>query len=422
MGDMQYIGVLDGNNFFVSCERLFRPDLAGKPVVVLSSNDGCVVARSQEIKDMGITMGVPYFQVKDILQKARATSFSSHFALYRDISSRVFRVVKANVPLMEQYSIDEAFFTLEVATKEEAEAMMRTLKKTVEREVGIPVSIGLAATKTQAKYANKWAKKAGGVIVFDPSDWIIETESIQLSDIWGVGGRLSRRYREAGVTTVGELLLTPKARIETLFGIGGVRLQAELAGLVQFPVSNQTSVQKSILSSRSFKDATNSEALIKDSVAYHVRHAVSNLRTLGLKTSYLSVSISASRHGDFVLRGGTREVLLTEPTSDVSLILKAALQLVDRLFEVGVPYKKAGIMLGNFTPMAAVQPSLFGGVVEQKFSERILTTIDTLNSQFGRHTISLGRHSKEALWVSRREKISPAYTTNWSELPTVTAA
>ena len=110
---MQYIGVLDGNNFFVSCERLFRPDLAGKPVVVLSSNDGCVVARSQEIKDMGITMGVPYFQVKDILQKARATSFSSHFALYRDISSRVFRVVKANVPLMEQYSIDEAFFQID---------------------------------------------------------------------------------------------------------------------------------------------------------------------------------------------------------------------------------------------------------------------------------------------------------------------
>jgi DNA polymerase V len=418
---MKYIAVLDCNNFFVSCERLFRPDLVGKPVVVLSSNDGCVVARSQEIKDMGIVMGVPYFQVKDILTKAHTTSFSSHFALYRDISSRVFQVVKAHVPLMEQYSIDEAFFTLTETNKVDAEAAMRRLKATVDRMVGIPVSIGVSTTKTQAKHASKRAKKAGGVVVMDSSDWEETSVTIALADIWGVGGRLSRRYREAGIETVSDLILAPKARIETLFGISGVRLQAELSGRVQYPVTKGKTMQKSILSSRSFKSNVTSLAMIKDAVAYHVRHAVSNLRALGLEAGYLTVSLYPSRHGAYVLRGGTQEVVFTIPTKNTGEIMHEALQLVERLFEPGVPYKKAGIMLGRFTPTDSAQPTLFQATLEPKFSETVLATVDHLNAQFGRSTVTLGRQTKSPDWVARHDQVSPAYTTNWSELKVVKA-
>ncbi len=418
---MQYIAVLDCNNFFVSCERLFRPDLVGKPVVVLSSNDGCVVARSQEIKDMGITMGVPYFQVKDIMENAQATSFSSHFALYRDISSRVFSVVKSQVPKMEQYSIDEAFFIVNETTKAEAKAAMRSLKATVEQMVGIPVSIGVSATKTQAKHANKRAKKAGGVVIMDPVDWDETAGTIPLADIWGVGGRLSRRYREASIQTVSDLINAPKPRIETLFGVGGIRLQAELSGQVQYPVETGKTMQKSILSSRSFKANVTSLAMVKDAVAYHVRHAVSNLRALGLESGYMTVSLYPSRHGEYVLRGGTRDVVFTAPTSNTSVILHEALQLAERIFEAGVPYKKAGIMLGRFSPKAVAQPSLFGSVSEPQFSETVLRTVDGLNAQFGRSTITLGRQTKSSDWVSRHDQVSPAYTTNWSELKVVKA-
>jgi DNA polymerase V len=380
-----------------------------------------VVARSQEIKDMGIPMGVPYFQIKDTLTKAQTTSFSSHFALYRDISSRVFQVVKAHVPKMEQYSIDEAFFTLDETTKPEAEAAMRRLKATVERCVGIPVSIGVAATKTQAKYANRRAKKAGGVVVLDPQDWEVNTPSIPLADIWGVGGRLSRRYKEAGIVTVADLLVAPPARIATLFGIGGTRLQAELRGQVQFPVTTKKTTQKSILSSRSFKTTVTHEALVRDAVAYHVRHAVANLRTLGLVAGVLSVSLYPSRHGAYILRGGTKEVVFSVPTANTSLILHEAMALVSSLFEAGVPYKKAGIMLGQFTPMTVAQPALFATAEEAPLSEAVLQTVDALNLQFGRSTVTLGRQTKSPDWVARRDNVSPAYTTNWSELPIVSA-
>ena len=168
---MKYIGVIDGNNFFVSCERLFRPDLVGKPVIVLSSNDGCVVARSQEVKDIGVAMGVPVFQIKDIIKDKGIVTFSSNFTLYRDISQRVFSVVKELLPDKEQYSIDEAFFTLEATDVVEVTHKLKVIKHEIERRVGIPVSIGLAATKTQAKYASKLAKKTGGVVVIDGCSW-----------------------------------------------------------------------------------------------------------------------------------------------------------------------------------------------------------------------------------------------------------
>jgi DNA polymerase V len=412
---MQYIGVIDCNNFFVSCERLFRPDLVGRPVVVLSSNDGCVVARSQEVKDMGIVMGVPIFQIKDIIKDKGIVTFSSHFALYRDISSRVFTVVKTLLPSREIYSIDEAFFTIEADSKEVLEIELRRIKKEVERQVGIPVSLGVAATKTQAKYANRLAKKAGGVVVLDACDWDALVSSIPIQNIWGVGGKLERRYKEAGLYTVADLINAPKPRIETLFGIVGLRLQAELAGTAVYTVVSKHEPQKSIMSSRSFENKVTDLAIIKDAVAYHVRQVVADLRHLRLKTKHIAVTLGTSRHGDYLLRGGS---LLTEfetPNDDLVLLLKNAFALTEQLYEVGVPYKKAGVYIGNFSPATVTQQSLFMNVTEAH-TQPISALVDELNAQYGNDFVTIGMQTKDRKWQSKSEQKSPAYTTRWNEL------
>ena len=416
---MNYIGVIDCNNFFVSCERLFRPDLLRKPVLVLSSNDGCVVARSQEVKDMGITMGVPYFQIKDIVIKSRITCFSSHFTLYRDISARVFMVVRELLPQMEQYSIDEAFFSFTAASKTEAELALRSITQEVEARVGIPVSIGLAATKTQAKYANRLAKKAGGVSVLTAVDWSDLAPAIPLQSIWGVGGQMATRYRAASLLTVVDVMQCPAPRLNSLFGVVGARLQAELQGVSVYPVSQVRTLQKSTISSRSFRESTTNILVLKDAVAYHVRQAAADVRRMDMLACHLTVTLLPGRHGDFFMRGGTLALDLSEPTADSAILLTAAMRLVEQLYEGEVPYKKAGISLSKFIPVAYVQTSLFAPVAKK---DAVLSdAIDALNARYGHESVQLGRHTLIEQWQSRQENKSPAYTTNWSAVAMVKA-
>lgn len=412
----KWIGVLDCNNFFVSCERLFRPDLHGKPVVVLSSNDGCIVARSQEIKDMGIPMGVPYFQIKDILKKADATTFSSHFALYRDISRRVFAVMREELQTIEQYSIDEAFFVVE----KDPEQVARRVKAAVERQVGIPVSVGVAHSKTQAKYANTVAKKTGGVCVLDEQSWQSLTNNIPLSTLWGVGGRLEIQYKSHNLFTVADLLAADPARIAQIFGVGGVRLRQELQGRSVFHLHAKAEPQKSIMSSRSFKDTTDDKAVLADAVAYHVRHAVADLRSMGLQARAIRVSIQPSRHGDFVLRGGSFEAVLPIATDDTFVLLRAANDLLEHLFESGVPYKKAGITLTQITPASNEQVSLFEDMVKHR-TQSLMPLIDAINSKRGSEVVLFGSRLRTQSWQSRTDVRSPAYTTRWKDIAGVTA-
>lgn len=407
----KWIGVLDCNNFFVSCERLFRPDLVGKPVVVLSSNDGCVVARSQEIKDIGIVMGVPYFQIKDTLKNVGATTFSSHFALYRDISRRVFEVMREELDLVEQYSIDEAFFQIE----EQPEAVARRVKEAVERQVGIPVSVGIARTKTQAKYASKMAKTSGGVCVLDESSWQALEPSISLSQIWGVGGKMELQYKRHNLITVADLVSADAGRIAQIFGVGGARLQQELSGVSVLKLGVKAAPQKSIISSRSFRDTTDNFEVLADAVAYHLRHAVADLRAMGMKTSVLRVSIGASRHGDFLLRGGTKEAVLTAPSNDSIELLQVANDLLFELYEEGVPYKKAGVGLAGLVSAAGNQATLFPSKLSDD-AGALMSMVDILNNQTGREVILLGSRLRSKEWQSREDVRSPAYTTRWSEV------
>ena len=410
------IGLLDCNNFFVSCERLFRPELKDRPVVVLSSNDGCVVARSKEIKDMGVPMGVPYFQIKDTLKKVDAVTFSSHFALYRDISRRVFSVMKDELGLVEQYSIDEAFFVV----KEDPERLVQELKEVVERRVGIPVSIGVARTKTQAKYANSLAKKGNGIYVLNDTDWSERMVTVKLSEIWGVGGKTELAFKRHGLETVRDLLSSDKATITKVFGVSGVRLQQELAGNPVYVVSKKTEPQQSVLSSRSFSEATTNIAVLHDSIAYHVRHVTANMRAMNMSANRIRVSIMPSRHSDFVLRGGSKEAVLTAPTNDSMILLKVASQLLEELFEADVPYKKAGVTLLGLCESEIGQETLFN--YEKKEENTVLMSVlDSLNKKIKKESVVIGSRLLNSAWQSKSEVRSPAYTTKWSDVAVVKA-
>ena len=411
-----WIGLLDCNNFFVSCERLFRPDLKVRPVVVLSSNDGCIVARSKEIKDKGIPMGVPYFQVKDTLKDIDAVSFSSHFALYRDISRRVFEVMRRELDAVEQYSIDEAFFSMK-GSEEQVRGLITHLKDTVEREVGIPVSIGVATSKTTAKYASSVAKKTGGLFVLTSPEHQAALRAAKLSDIWGIGLRTALSYKKHGLITVGDMLSQERRQVTNLFGVHGERLWLELQGIPAVGATRH-STQQSILSSRSFKGTSSDIAVLKDAVAYHVRHAAEDLRSMNLKTSSIQVMLGTSRHGDYFMQGGFEVALLETPTSDSFVLLKAADQLVERLFKPDVPYKKAGILLQHFSPAAHTQLTMFDDKKEDKTSV-LMSVMDALNKQGGGNVLLLGSHLKTGAWEASRESRSPAYTTSWNDIAKV---
>lgn len=411
--------MLDCNNFFVSCERLFRPDLKGKPVVVLSSNDGCVVARSQEIKDKGIPMGVPYFQIKDIIKDISATTFSSHFALYRDVSRRVFEVMRKEIDTIEQYSVDEAFFTM-TGSLEEVNGNTRSLKDRVELEVGVPVSVGVSLSKTQAKYASSVAKKAGGMYVMTQSEWFERTPTIPLFSIWGIGQRSAEAYRKHGIETVADLLKLERRQALGLFGVVGERLWLELKGVPSGALSKRREHQKSILNSRSFKGTTSDLAVLKDAVASHVREAAEDLRSMDLKAGCIQVSLGTSRHGDFILQGGSKHTVFGEPTDDTFLFLKTTMNLVDEIYRTDVPYKKAGVLLTDFTPKTVQQLSIFDKKVETKTAS-LMPVIDALNRVVGRDSIVLGSRLQTNKWQSSTQSKSPAYTTDWSEIKTVKA-
>jgi DNA polymerase V len=412
---MTWIGVLDCNNFFVSCERLFRPDLRRVPVVVLSSNDGCIVARSQEIKDNGVPMGVPYFQVKDTLQQMGAVIFSSHFALYRDISRRVMAVIREEVALVEQYSIDEAFFVF----PDEPQRRAAALKARVEQVVGIPVSIGVAASKTQAKFVNDRAKKTTGCEVWSPERWQQEALAAPIGSVWGVGGRLSLRYQQQGWTMIGDVITADSVRLRRYFGVGGLRLQAELAGTAVDLVTARLAAQKSVMSSRSFARATTDRLVIEDALAYHVRAVAADLRAMGQGTGQICVSIRPSRYGAYALRGGTASATLPVPTADTGTLLRIASDLLTTLYDPEVPYQKAGFLAVDVQPLAGLTGNLFttAGTSVTALDQ----VIDGLNARFGQQAVSRGTRLRTAVWQAKADQLSPAYTTQWDALRVVRA-
>ena len=419
---MRLIGLLDCNNFFVSCERLFRPDLEHRPVIVLSGNDGCVVARSNEVKDLGVPMGVPYFQVRELLQKAQVTIFSSNFTLYRDISRRVMCSLSAVVDTIEPYSIDEAFFELEVANVVQATAVLTRIKTKIEQTVGVPVSVGAGMSKTIAKLASEKEKRGCGVCVLTGQTWVRERPLISLSSVWGVGGSLSRKFREQGLYTIGDLVTADRERVAALFGVVGCRLYDELSQTPVHQVAREhTSTQKSIMSTRSFRVASNDKRVVRDALAHHVQHVAAELRALNLTCQSIQVIAQPSRHGDWVLEAGRAESMLPTPTNDTRELLQQTEFLLETFFNPEVPYKKAGVVVGQLRSLTMKQPGLFEESKKTEDDRSVMQVFDEINNKYGYKVMSIGQSAAAASWKPARDYISPRYTTNWNELVSVRA-
>lgn len=406
------IGLIDCNNFYVSCERIFRPDLKDKPVVVLSNNDGCAISRSQEAKALGIKMGDPYFKFRDMGKEKGLHIFSSNFSLYGDISHRVMDTIKEYCPRTEVYSVDESF--IDASNIEDLDSFGRDLRQILLKWVGIPTCIGFGPTKTLAKIANQMAKKHPsfqGIYVLHNPDPILK--SLPVSEIWGIGRRLGLRLNTVGIETALDLKKADPQWIRSLTSSLVERTIYELNGISYFPLETTPSLKKSIMVSRSFKEAITESSSLSGIVTSFALRASEKLRNQSGKCKKVTVYIRTNPFSKSDFYGNCAEFTFPQAVSDTANILKGVKQCLKQIFKSGYGYKKAGVCLSNIVPEQGHQKGLF----DQDFSkqEKLSQLMDGLNHRFGSGTLSVAS-SSPLLTVGNRRFQSPKYTTHWSEV------
>ncbi len=428
-------GLMDCNNFFVSCERVFRPDLDGKPVVVLSNNDGCVVSRSNEAKEMGIPMVLPFFQLKDHDPMGKVTAFSSNYALYADLSKRVMSILADLVGDTMPYSIDECFFTIDME-HDKALELAATIPAKVKKWTGIPVSVGLAPTKTLAKMACRFAKKYRGYKGFcsiDNEEKLRKAARlVSLNDVWGIGRRSIKTLNKAGLYTVADFCESSEDQIDKLMGINGVRTWKELRG--EDSVKSETAMEskKSICTSRSFAEMLTDIEDIRPMVANFASMCASKLRSQHSVANIVGVYVATNAfRNDMDQYSNICNVTLAEASASQIDIVRAAMQGLNAVYRKGMAYKKAGVVLSGISSSQSVQMSLFNQDEEKnnEKKERLSKLIDKINGTAGMNTVHLasqmphseGETSKNKggdvfLNNLRREHISPKYTTEWTDI------
>lgn len=428
--------LIDCNSFYANCEKLFRPDLKDKPVVVLSNNDGCVIARSPEAKLLGIKMGVPYFQVKDFCLKNNITVFSSNYALYADMSQRVMNTLETLCPTVEVYSIDEAFLYLAdyPVAMNDLNAYGNKLKAIVEMHTGIPVGVGIGSTKTMAKLANHAAKKypaTKGVCVLENIRWIRRIMQItDVGELWGVGRRYKLRLNEMGIHTVYQLAICESGKIRQHFGVVLERTCLELNGQSCIGIES-IAPKKQIISSRSFSERITDQQALSESICSHVAKAASKLRKQDSVCAYITVFAKSSPHhqkSPYVSISGDYQFVT--PTADTRVMVTAARQVLKVIYREDVRYAKAGVMLLDICQHDEVQLDLFAeskaAVEDKKKSTEVTAIMDALNQKYGQNSYqqaavfiaSEGIKDKQS-WQMSRDMLSPCYTTNINQLPKV---
>lgn len=419
--------LIDSNNFFVSCERVFRPDLAGKPVVVLSSNDGCAVARSNEAKALGIPMGAPAFKYRQLFQRHQVVQFSANFDLYGDFSRRITSILTSITPKIEVYSVDESFLDLSELPIQDYTAWGKAVRAHILQWTGIPVSIGIAPTKTLAKLGSDRAKKLpelGGVL--DLSTITTKTvggnhhiEQFPIEDLWGVGRRLAPRLRAEGVATAGQLSRLAPRRAQQLMGIHGRQMAAELNGTCCYQLEREGRPAKTIASTRTFGEDTRDQGTIEAALANFTATASFRLRRGNQLTRRASFFITTNKHKPGY-RSWSGEVCFTPATADTTVILQELMQAFQEVYNPALEYHRAGVMLYDFTPATVLQPDLFGqiDVTQQDASRRRMAAIDSINDRYGKRRIRLAVEDLGKHWQPRQRLRSPRYTSHWPELPT----
>jgi DNA polymerase V len=413
------IALVDCNNFYVSCERVFQPELRGRPVVVLSNNDGCVIARSNEAKALGIAMGAPWHLHRDRFAAVGVIVRSSNYTLYGDMSSRVMSVLSQFTPDLEIYSIDEAFLGM-AGFGARLEAQARALRAAVFQWTGIPVSIGIAPTKTLAKVANHAAKKdekhGGALLLLDEAAQDVALAKIELTDLWGVAGRLAARLAAIGINTPLDLKRGDPRLIRERLGVVTMRLALELRGVPCLGLEREIPDRKSIMASRSFGRPVTALSEMREAVASYTARAAEKLRRQRLATAHLMVFVETNRfRPDDAQHCAARPVRLPVATSDTGKLIAAALAGLPTIWRDGYRYKKAGVVLLDLHPAAAVQEGLFDNADSPR-RIALMRTIDKLNLRFGRDTVTFAATGRRRPWKLRRELLSPCYTTAWDEL------
>jgi DNA polymerase V len=418
------IALIDCNNFYVSCERLFQPGLERKPVVVLSNNDGCVVSRSQEVKDLGINMAVPWFQLKDIAKRHGIIALSSNYALYADISNRVMRLLSQWSPNQEVYSIDECFLDLTgMDAMSDLTSFAQTIRGTIRQSVGIPVCVGIAPSKTLAKLANHVAKKQKqyhGVCDFNAMTARVLDNllaKIEVGEVWGVGRRSAERLQQMGIATVLELKYSPFKRVRAEFGVVMERIVAELNGEACIGLDEITPPRQQIICSRSFGTSVSSLADLEQAVIAYTTRAAEKLRDQHSLAGGIQVYVRTDPHNEKDPQYQPAMLLpLFEPTDDTRLLCRAALSGLRQIYRSGYAYQKAGVMLTEITAAASRPRTLFEDTAAQQKSAALMAALDHINRRMGSGTIQLLGEGVRKSWSVRRENMSQRYTTEWGEL------
>ncbi|MCC2943889.1 Y-family DNA polymerase [Citrobacter portucalensis] len=419
--------LVDVNSFYASCETAFRPDLKGRPVVVLSNNDGCVIARNAEAKTVGVKMGDPYFKQKDLFRRYGVVCFSSNYELYADMSSRVMFTLEALSPRCEIYSIDEAFCDLAgVRNCRVLEDFGRELKDAVYQNTGLAVGVGIAQTKTLAKLANhaakKWQRQTDGVVDLSNLDRQRKLmAALPVDEVWGVGHRISKKLEAMGIKTVLDLADTDIRFIRKHFNVVLERTVRELRGEPCLELEEFAPVKQEIVCSRSFGERITDYDAMRQAICSYASRAAEKLRGEHQYCRFISTFVKTS---PFALNepyyGNSASVKLLTPTQDSRDIIAAATRSLDAIWKDGYRYQKAGVMLGDFFSQGVAQLNLFDDNAPRRGSEKLMEVMDHLNAKDGRGTLYFaGQGGRQQLWQMKREMLSPRYTTRYSDLLSV---
>ncbi len=418
----------DCNNFYASCERVFQPHLEGKPIVVLSNNDGCVVARSNESKALGIPMGVPLFKIRDLIRQHDIKYFSSNYPLYGDMSARVMNVLQSFCADIEIYSIDEAFLKLNFYQSDQRYnlELCRTIRQTVKQQTGIPVSIGIAPTKTLAKLANRIAKKNPQYNhVCSLGDYTGNQnilDKIPIGDVWGIGRAHEKRLQAAGITTVGQFCNAPENWIRKEMSVVGLRTLKELKGFPCYNIEPPETSRQNIVVSRSFQKDVTDLAQIETAVAHHATRLGEKLRSFNLRANVISVFLIHNRFKEKTdieqQHYLSQSMELPLPTADTGCIIAAATQMAADLYKKGFSFKKAGITATDLRDNIALQTNLFADTADALRRENLMKTVDEINRKLGKSAVQFctALQSEKKDWKMKSEFISPRFTTVWDEI------
>jgi DNA polymerase V len=418
-GGSIFFGLIDCNNFYASCERVFNPALNGKPIVVLSNNDGCVIARSSEAKALGIPMGEPAYKLKNLIEGNQVTVFSSNYVLYGDMSHRVMTTISEFAPEMEIYSIDEAFLLLDGFQHIDMKAYGEKVVKTTTRNTGIPVSMGIAPTKTLAKAANRFAKKYPnykGVCVIDTEEKREKAlKLLDIGDVWGIGRQYATKLRYYSVNTAWDFTQRTKSWVRHTMGVVGERTWLELRGTPCVEMDRST-IKKSICTSRSFGERLTELEPISEAIANFAASCAEKLRKQKSLANVLMVFIHTNPFATNQPQYSNQKVIqLPVATNDTTEMINFALLGLKSIYTEGYRYKKGGVIVSEIVPERPLQANLFDTKDREKFN-KVMTVMDNLNASYGKQKVKIAAQGFDRKWKLKNEKLSPCYTTKLEDI------